>query len=57
MDREAEVRPKTSYQKVKRMRNDASFTSHSLQLMGEEFKKIHEPQIQKLRVDIQPMPC
>ena len=31
------------------MRNDASITSHSLQLMAEEFRKICKPQIQKLR--------
>ena len=50
MDNKAEVMLKTSYQKVKRMKNDASITSHSLQLMAEEFRKIHKPKIQRLKV-------
>ena len=41
MDSKEEVRPMTSHQKVKRMRNDASIESHSLQLVVEEFRKIH----------------
>ena len=48
-DSEAEVRPKTPHQKAKRTRNDASIASHSLQLMAEEFRKICEPKIQKLK--------
>ena len=31
------------------MREDASIASHSLQLMAEEFRMIHEPEIQKLK--------
>ena len=31
------------------MRKDASIASHSLQLTVEEFRKIHEPKIQKLK--------
>ena len=38
MDIEAEVRPKTPHQKVKRMRNDASIASHSLQLAADKFR-------------------
>ena len=49
MDSEAEVRPKTPHQKVKRMWNGASIASHSLQLMAEEFRKICKPKIQKLK--------
>ena len=48
-DSEAEVRPMSPHQKVKRMRNDASIASHSLQLMAEEFWKISEPKIKKLK--------
>ena len=48
-DSEAETRPRTPYQKMKRMREDASIALHSLQLMAEEFRKIHEPKIQKLK--------
>ena len=31
------------------MRNDASITSHSLELADEELRKIHKPKIQKLK--------
>ena len=53
-DSEAEVRPRTSHVRNKRMREDASrmdtsMASHSLQLVAEEFRKIHEPKIQKLK--------
>ena len=48
-DSEAEVRPRTPQQKVKRMREDASIALHSLQLVAEEFRKIHEPKMQKLK--------
>ena len=48
-DSEAEIRPRTPYPKVKRMREDASIELHSLQLMAEEFRKIREPKIQKLK--------
>ena len=48
-DSEAEMRPRAPHQKVKRMRNDASIASHSLQLAVEEFRKICEPKIQKLK--------
>ena len=48
-DSEAEVRPRTPHAKIKRMREDASMASHSLQLVAEEFRKIHEPKIQKLK--------
>ena len=49
MDSEAEVRPKNPKQKVKRMREDASIALYSLQLLAEEFRKIHKPKIQKLK--------
>ena len=49
MDSEAEVKPMTPHQKMRRMKNDASITSHRLQLAAEEFRKICEPKIQKLR--------
>ena len=45
----AETRPRTSHPKIKRMREDASIASHSLQLAAEEFRKIHELKIQKLK--------
>ena len=53
-DSEAEVRPRTPHIRNKRMREDASMmdasmVSHSLQLVAEEFRKIREPKIQKLR--------
>ena len=48
-DSEAERRPKTPHHKTRRMRNDASIKTHSLQLMSEEFRKIHKPKIQKHR--------
>ena len=48
-DDEAEIRPRTPQQKVKRVRQDASMASHSLQLMAKEFRKIHESKIQKLK--------
>ena len=48
-DSEVEVRPRTPHAKIKRMREDASMASHSLQLVAEEFRKIHEPKIQKLK--------
>ena len=48
-DREAEVKPKTPHQKVKRTSNDVSITFHSLQLMAEEFRKICKSKIQKLK--------
>ena len=53
-DSEAEVRPRTPHMRNKRMREDnsrmdASMASHSLQLVAEEFRKIHEPKIQKLK--------
>ena len=53
-DSEAEVRPRTPHVKIKRMKEDASMmdasmASHSLQLVAEEFRKIHEPKIQKLK--------
>ena len=54
MDSEAEIRPRTPHVKIKRTREDASMTdasmaSHSLQLVAEEFRKIREPKIQKLK--------
>ena len=49
MDSEAEIRPRAPHPRVKRMREDASIASQSLQLTGEEFRKIHEPKIQKLK--------
>ena len=49
MESEAEVRPKTLYQKVKQTRKYASIASHCLQLMTEEFRKICKPKIQKLK--------
>ena len=49
MDSKVEVRPKTPHEKVERMRQDASITSHSLQLTAKEFRKICEPKIQKLK--------
>ena len=48
-DSEADVRIRTPHQKVKRTREDASIALHSLQLMTEEFRKIHEPKIQNLK--------
>ena len=48
-DSEAEVRPRTPQQKVKRMREDASIALQNLQLMAEEFGKICKPKIQKLK--------
>ena len=48
-DSKAEVKTKTPCQKVKRIRNDASIASHSLQLAAEEFRKIHKLKIQKLK--------
>ena len=55
-DSEAEVGPKTGtrssltlYPKGRRMRNDASITSHSLQPAAEEFRKICKSKIQKLK--------
>ena len=56
-DSETEVRPKTLYPKSRVMCNDASITSHSLQLMVEEFRKICEPQIQRLRGRYSAKPC
>ena len=44
-----ETRPRTPHQKMKRMREDASIMSHSLQLVAEEFRKICESKIQKLK--------
>ena len=44
---EAEVRPRTPHAKIKRMREDASMASHSLQLLAEEFRKICKPKIQR----------
>ena len=54
---EAEARPMAPPHKTTQTRNDASTASHSLQLMAEEFRKICKPQIQKLGVGIQPVPC
>ena len=48
-DSEVEVRPRTPHAKIKRMREDASMASHSLQLAAEEFRKICKPKIQKLK--------
>ena len=53
-DSEAEVRPRTPHIRNKRTREDASrmdasMASHSLQLVAEEFRKIREPKIQKLK--------
>ena len=48
-DSEAEIRPRNLHPKVKRMREDASIALHSLQLTAEEFRKICEPKIQKLK--------
>ena len=48
-DSEAEVRPRTPHIRNKRMREDASMASHSLQLAAEGFRKICEPKIQKLK--------
>ena len=53
-DSEAEIRPRTPHVRNKRMREDASrmdasMASHSLQLAAEEFRKIREPKIQKLK--------
>ena len=51
-DSEAEGRPKagnrsslTPHQNIRRMRHNASITSQSLQLVADEFRKIHEPKI------------
>ena len=41
-DSEAEMKPRTPHPKVKRMWEDASIASHSLQLVAEEFRKICE---------------
>ena len=46
---EAEIRPRTLHQKVKRTREDASIALHSLQLMAEELRKICEPKTQKIK--------
>ena len=48
-DSEAEVRPRTLHVKIKRIREDASMASHSLQLVAEECRKICKPKIQKLK--------
>ena len=53
-DSEAEIRPRTPHTRNKRTREnasmmDASMASHSLQLAAEEFRKICEPKIQKLK--------
>ena len=48
-DSEAKVRIRTLHKKVKGMRENASMALHSLQLMAEEFRKIHKPNIQKLK--------
>ena len=48
-DSEAEVRPRTPHIRNKRTREDASMASHSLHLAAEEFRKICEPKIQKLK--------
>ena len=48
-DSEAEIRPRNPHPRVKRMREDASTASHSLQLMAEEFRKICKQKIQKLK--------
>ena len=48
-DSEAEIRTRTPHLRGKRTREDASIASHSLQLMAEEFRKIHKPKIQKLK--------
>ena len=53
-DSEAEVRPRTPHIRNKRTREDASrmdasMASHSLQPAAEEFRKICEPKIQKLK--------
>ena len=48
-DSEAEVRMRTLHKKVKGMREDASMALHSLQLLAEEFRKIHKPKIQNLK--------
>ena len=53
-DSEAEIRPRTAHIRNKRMREnasmmDASMASHSLQLAAEEFRKIRELKIQKLK--------
>ena len=52
MQGEAKCRHKISPDstlKMKRTRQDASITLHSLQLMAEELRKICKPQIQKLK--------
>ena len=51
-DSEAELRPRAPHEEVKRMRNDASIPSYSLQLVTEEFRKICQPKIQKLKKQI-----
>ena len=48
-DSETGVRIRTPHQKVKRMKEDASTASQSLQLMPEEFRKICKLKIQKLK--------
>ena len=48
-DGEAKIRPRTPHPRVKRMREDASIASHSLQFITEEFRKICKPKIQKLK--------
>ena len=48
-DSEAEIRLRTPHPKIKRTREDASIVLHSLQLMAEEFRKIHQLKIQKLK--------
>ena len=42
-------RPTLYHQKIRRTRQDASITMHSLQLVAEEFWKIFKPKIQKLK--------
>ena len=49
---EAEMRLRTPHPKIKRIREDASMSSHNLQLVAEEFRKIHELKIQKIERQI-----
>ena len=53
-DSEAEIRPRTLQQKVKRVRQDASMASHSLQLTAEEFRRSANQTYKNLNVDTQP---
>ena len=48
-DSGGEVKVRTPHKKVKGMMEDTCMALHSLQLMAEEFRKIHKLKIQKLK--------